>query len=137
MGGEELPLVPIGVAHTPYGTPAEAPHQGFADDAEAVVEVFDAYADALTGIEEVLRATVVYWAHLADRTGLGDEGGEQSNDGDRDGAFTRRGPSRPNPVSICICTVLGVDGRRLRVSGLDAVDGSPVLDIKPALQAER
>lgn len=105
-----------------------------------MIEAFKhTYAAALTGIEEVLRVTVVYWAHLSDRTPPRSAGSEENegNDDDRDGAFTRRGPSRPNQLSICACVVLDVDGRRPRVSGLDAVDVSPVLDIKPALQVER
>jgi len=121
-------LRPIGVVHTPYGTPADAPHQGFADDAEGSVEVFERYADALAGVGDVLRLTVVYWAHEADRGGRSD---------DDTGAFARRGPTRPNPLNICTCTVLGVDGREVRLRGLDAVDGSPLVDLKPALQAER
>lgn len=122
-------IEPIGVVHSPYETPADAPHQGFADDADAELEIFEAYADGLDGIDDILRVTVVYWAHLAERT--------VARDGDRDGAFARRGPTRPNPLNICTGTILGVDGRRVRVSGLDAVDGSPLVDLKPALQAER
>lgn len=125
----ELTVTPIGVARTPYETPDDAPHQGFADDADAEIEIFEEYADALDGIERVHRVTVVYWAHLADRSRLVGADGE--------GAFARRGPNRPNPLGICTCMALGVDGRRLRVGGLDAVDRSPVLDVKPALQAER
>lgn len=122
-------LSPIGVAHTPYDTVEDAPHQGFADDREATIEVDDAYAAALSGIDDVVRLTVVYWADRADRETLrGDDGV---------GAFARRGPTRPNPLNICTCTLLARDGRRLRVRGLDAVDGSPVIDLKPALQAER
>lgn len=135
MGGRELTvddhyrLDPIGVAHTPYETRADAPHQGFADDTESELEVFDAHADALAGLEDVLRLTVVYWAHEADRSPVvGDDG---------TGSFARRGPTRPNPLNICACTVLGVDDRRIRVRGLDAIDGSPLLDLKPSLQAER
>lgn len=91
--------------------------------------MFEAYADALVGVDDVIRLTVLYGAHDADRDRLvGDDG---------DGAFARRAPSRPNPVSVCTCTVLDVDGRRVRVRGLDAVDGSPLVDLKPALQAER
>ncbi len=122
-------LRPVGVARTPYATPEDAPHQGFADDAEATIEVHEPYADALAGIDDVIRLTVVYWADLADREPLRGDDGE--------GAFARRGPTRPNPLNICTCTLLERDGRRLRVRGLDAVDGSPVVDIKPALQAER
>lgn len=127
--GPEPTLCPVGVARTPYESPDDAPHQGFADGAEAEIEVFEEYADQLAGVEEVIRVTVVYWAHLADRDRqVGDDG---------QGAFARRGPDRPNPLAICTCMVLGVEGRRLRVGGLDAVDGSPVVDLKPALQAER
>lgn len=91
--------------------------------------LFEAYAEALAGVDDLIRVTVLYWAHEADRDRLvGDDGG---------GVFARRGPDRPNPVSVCTCTVLDVDGRRVRVRGLDAVDGSPLVDLKPALQAER
>ena len=122
-------LSPVGVAHTPYDTPTDAPHQGFADDAAATVEVFERYGDALAGIEDVVRLTVVYWADRADRESLQGE--------DDVGAFARRTPHRPNPLNLCTCTLLERDGRRLRLRSLDAVDGSPVLDLKPALQAER
>lgn len=126
---DQYQLRPVGVVHSPYETTADAPHQGFAAEAESELEVFETYADALAGFDDVLRATVVYWAHEADRSASGGDEGV--------GAFARRGPNRPNPLSICTCTVLGVDGRRIRVSGLDAIDGSPLLDVKPALQAER
>ena len=80
-------------------------------------------------IADAVRVTVVYWAHLADRTpGVGPDG---------HGAFARRSPNRPNPLSVCVCTLYGADGQTLRVGGLDAVDGSPVLDLKPSLQTER
>lgn len=124
-----LRLTPIGVARTPYETPDDAPHQGFAGDTESTIAVYDQFADALAGIGDVLRLTVVYWAHEADRSSL------QGDDGI--GAFSRRTPNRPNPLSICTCMVLSVDGSRIRVRGLDAIDGSPVLDLKPALQGER
>lgn len=122
-------LRPVGVAYTPYETTDGAPHQGFADDAESTVEVFDAYADALAGVDDVVRLTVVYWADRADRTSL------QGADGV--GAFARRTPHRPNPLNVCTCMLLGREGRELRLQGLDAVDGSPVVDLKPALQAEQ
>jgi len=129
MDNVDLTLRPVGVAHTPYDTPDAAPHQGFADDADAEIEIFDEYADALAGIADAIRITVVYWAHLADRT--------SATESDGPGAFARRSPNRPNPMSICVCTVYDVDGQRLEVGGLDAVDGSPILDLKPSLQTER
>lgn len=126
---DDLLLEPIGIAHTPYETPEDAPHQGFADDEEATIEVFEPYADALAGIDDAVRIVVVYWADQADRTSLQGE--------DEIGAFARRTPHRPNPLNLCTCTLLSRSGRELRVRGLDAVDGSSVLDVKPALQAER
>lgn len=129
MDDTDLTLQPVGVARTPYETPAAAPHQGFADDVDAEIELFDEYTDALAGIADAVRITVVYWAHMADRT--------SGTESDGPGAFARRSPNRPNPLSICVCTVYGLDGQRLRVGGLDAVDESPVLDIKPSLRTER
>lgn len=122
-------LDPIGIARTPYETPADAPHQGFADDESASIVVHERYAEALAGLDDAVRVTVVYWATDAARDSLTNEGGV--------GAFARRTPNRPNPLSICPCLLLGVDGREVRVDGLDAVDGSPVLDLKPTLQGER
>ncbi|WP_306052102.1 TrmO family methyltransferase domain-containing protein [Natronococcus wangiae] len=119
-------LVPVGVARTPYESPEDAPHQGFAADAEATIEVFEPYADALAGIDDCYRLTVVYWADRADRDALVDENGV--------GAFAKRTPHRPNPLGICSCLLPDRTGRELRVRGLD---GSPVVDCKPALQAER
>jgi tRNA-Thr(GGU) m(6)t(6)A37 methyltransferase TsaA len=125
MDDIDLTLHPVGVARTPYETPEAAPHQGFADDVDAEIEIFD----ALAGVADAVRITVVYWAHMADRSSTRESG--------EPGAFARRSPNRPNPLSICVCTVYGLDGQRLRVGGLDAIDGSPVLDIKPSLQTER
>lgn len=129
MADDHLGLRRIGVAHTPYETADDAPNQGFADDADAEIEIFEAYADAIAGLEDAHRLTVLYWADRADRDSLAGEDGV--------GAFARRTPHRPNPINVCVCSLLSVEGRRLRVRGLDAVDGSPVLDVKPALQTEQ
>lgn len=140
----EMGLVAIGVVHSPYQTADQAPHQGFVDDTESTIEIYETYTPELNGLEDVHRLTVVYWAHRADRTGVeqsihgpsGDDGADRA-DGDREGAFASRGPTRPNPLSICTCMVHGLEGRRIRVTGLDAIDGSPVVDLKPALRPER
>lgn len=129
MGDNQFTVDRIGVVHSPYDTTDDAPHQGFAGDAEATIELFERYADGLESVEDSVRLTVVYWAHMADRSSLrGDDGV---------GAFARRSPNRPNPLSVCPCLLLGREGRQLRVRGLDAVDGSPVVDLKPSLQGER
>lgn len=129
MSTDDLRLRPIGVARTPYRTPAEAPRQGFLVDDEASVEVFEPYAPALAGVEHRERLTVVYWADGADREFLANERGE--------GAFSKRTPNRPNPLNVCPCELVALEGRTLRVRGLDAVDGSTVVDVKPTLRTGR
>lgn len=126
---DEIGIEPVGVARSPYDAPSEAPHQGFVDDAVSTIEIFGPYRGELVGLDGVHRITVLYWAHLVDRS--------RSTVNDGDGAFSGRGPSRPNPINLCTCLVLAVDDLDIRVTGLDAVDGSPIIDIKPALQAER
>ena len=126
---EPTAIDPVGVAHTAYETTEDAPHRKFADDAEAPVEIFEPYTAALAVIEEYHRLTVVYWPDRADRDAL--------IDGNGIGAFAKRTPHRPNPLSICSCLLLDRTDRKLRVRGLDALDGSPAVDLEPALQAER
>lgn len=68
------------------------------------------------------RALVLYWLHKADRTVVFSQEREK-------GVFATRGQDRPNPIGIALVEVLGVEGREVRVRHLDAIDGTPVLDI--------
>ncbi len=75
---------------------------------------------------------VLTWLHLADRDVLDVH---PRNDPDRpvQGVFSTRSPDRPNPIGLHTATVVSTDGARIRVGGLEAIDGTPVLDIKPVL----
>ncbi len=121
-------LKPVGVAHTVYAGMEEAPFQGRFRDDEAVLEIYGEYADALKDVEASGHLIVLYWAHLADRQVLRTvtPWGPEVR-----GVFACRSPSRPNPINMCVVELVKREGNRLTVRGLDAVDGSALLDIKP------
>lgn len=120
----DLFLQPIGRVHSRYATPLDAPRQGEFASAESVIEIDAPFVAGLEGIETHARILVVWWAHLADRDVLHRPG--------TDGVFTMRTPHRPNPICISEATLVRRDGNRLVVTGLEATDGTPVLDIKSA-----
>lgn len=117
---------PIGVAHTPFETTDDAPRQGTRADVEGRLDVDAAYAPALAGVDAGQDLLVVWFAHEADRSLL------VADRRDR-GVFATRSPARPNPICLTTCRVLAVEGTTLRVRGVDMLDGSPLLDLKPPL----
>jgi L-fuculose-phosphate aldolase len=127
---ESYSVVPIGKVRSALTDPADAPRQGRDTGTEATLEIDPAYAEALSGIEENERLLVVCWLHLAGRGRLkvnprGDPASPAR------GVFATRSPLRPNPFAIYTVELLEVRGTSLRVRGVDAVDGTPVLDIRP------
>lgn len=122
-----MDLRPIGVIHSPYRQRADAPRQGRQSERESVIEVFPEFAPALKEIEEVSHLFVLYWGDRADRDVLQSKTPFSE---DPVGVFASRSPNRPNPIALCIGELLGMEGRRLTVRGLDALDGSPLLDLK-------
>lgn len=122
-------LVPIGVVRSPLNDPAEAPRQGREAGIEAEIEVFPQFAEALQGIGVRERLLVVCWLHRSRRDLLQ----VPAKDGAAPprGVFSTRSPNRPNPLAVYPVELLSVCGNRLRVRGIDAVDGTPVVDLKP------
>jgi tRNA-Thr(GGU) m(6)t(6)A37 methyltransferase TsaA len=101
---------------------------------DATIELdpgFDAVA--LSGLAEFSHVEVVYVFHLVDPASVTtDARRPRDNPGWPEvGIFAQRGRGRPNRIGVSVCTLLSVDGRRVSVRGLDAIDGTPVLDIKP------
>lgn len=121
---------PIGVVRTPLESTHEAPRQGFLDDVEGTVDLYDEYAAGLTGLDSGERVVVVWYADAADRV-------VELSDGR--GVFGTRAPARPNPICLTTVAVLAVDvdEARLRARGVDMRDGTPVLDVKRTLDPER
>jgi tRNA (adenine37-N6)-methyltransferase len=106
------------------------------DAVEAVVRLDDRFdPEALAGLEEFSHLEVVYVFDRVDPAAV--ETGARHPRGNmgwpRVGIFAQRAKDRPNRIGIGVGRLLGVDGRDLRVAGLDAVDGTPVLDIKPVM----
>ncbi|WP_037999655.1 tRNA (N6-threonylcarbamoyladenosine(37)-N6)-methyltransferase TrmO [Thermacetogenium phaeum] len=121
-------LMPVGMIHSPYRTLKDAPRQGRLAGGTAELEVFPEFAEGLKDVEKASHLIVLYWCHLSSRDTLQTKtpfGPELR------GVFACRSPARPNPIAFCVAELLEVKGNRLLVCGLDAVDGSPLLDIKP------
>jgi tRNA-Thr(GGU) m(6)t(6)A37 methyltransferase TsaA len=131
-GSEPVDLRPIGVIRSELRTRDEAPKQGSEDAPDAWLEVEAFAADGLDGIEVGDELLVVTWFHQADRGVLRVH--PRSNPRNPlTGVFATRSPDRPNPLGLHPVTVRAVEGSRLRVGPIEAIDGTPVVDIKPAL----
>jgi tRNA-Thr(GGU) m(6)t(6)A37 methyltransferase TsaA len=125
-------LEPVGRVQSTLTEPADAPKQGFegAPDAELVLE--PDVLDALDGIEPGARVIVLTWLDRARRDVLRVHPRDDPSNPMR-GVFSTRSADRPNPIGLHEVEVLAIEGNRVRVSGLEAVDGTPVLDLKPVL----
>ena len=125
---QSMKLVPIGVIHSPYRVKGDAPRQGRLSPATSEIEIFPEYAEGLKDIVERPHLIIMYWFDRAERgtlTAIPPYSKEEH------GVFATRSPDRPNPIGFAVIDLLGIDGTRLTVRGLDAFDGTPVLDIKP------
>jgi tRNA (adenine37-N6)-methyltransferase len=121
-------LVFIGRIHTPWHDRLACPRQGRPDGPTCRIEVFEPWVAALDGIAEYQRLEVLYWLHLSRRDLV-----RQSprNDGIARGTFSLRSPVRPNPIGTQLVTLVGVEGANVLVRGLDCLDGTPLIDLKP------
>jgi tRNA-Thr(GGU) m(6)t(6)A37 methyltransferase TsaA len=131
---DDLLLRPIGVVRSPLTDPTAAPRQGDEGAPDAIVVIDAAFADAAEDLHAGDRIIVVTWLHLADRDTLAVH---PRDDVSRPltGVFSTRSSDRPNPLGLHPVELLAVDGPHLHVRGLEAVDGTPVVDIKPVLGA--
>ena len=127
----EIRIVPIGVVRSEIRKPEEAPKQGRLSETEAEIFVLPEYADALEGLaNRGGRIIVLCWMHEADRARRKVHPRGREDRPER-GVFSTRSPHRPNPVSLHTVELLEVRGTVLKVRGMDAIDGTPVIDIKP------
>ncbi len=124
---EDIVIRPIGVVKSQYTEPKKKPTAGVG----AVIEVFPEYAGALTRIEEHSHMWILSWFHLARRDCLLTTPGRVNTNLPKYGVFGMRSPARPNPIGLSLVKLNRIEGNRLYVTGLDAVNGSPVIDIKP------
>ena len=132
MRESDYTLAPIGVLHSPLKGREEAPNQGREGAPDAWLDVNAAVGEGLEGIEVGQEIIVMTWLHQSDRDVL-----KVHPRGDATvplaGVFATRSPDRPNPLGVHRVTVLEIAGNRLKVGPIEAIDGTPVVDIKPVL----
>jgi tRNA (adenine37-N6)-methyltransferase len=121
-------LAPIGLIHTPFKIPTETPIQSSRSDTEGWVEVFPEFAQGLQGVEEFSHLFLIYHLHLADQVHLLVE---PFLDNQQHGVFATRHPCRPNHIGISIVQIISRRDNCLNIIGVDMLDQTPLLDIKP------
>jgi tRNA-Thr(GGU) m(6)t(6)A37 methyltransferase TsaA len=127
-----MELSPIGVVESPLTDPATAPKQGREGAPEAVLVIQPEVAAGLDGIAPGDEVIVLTWLDRADRDVLRVHPRDDPANPER-GVFSTRSADRPNPIGLHVVEVVTIDGARLRVRHLEAVDGTPVLDLKPVI----
>lgn len=132
-GTPDMSLVPIGRVESPLTDTADAPKQGFEGGPDAWLLFEPRVLDALDGLEPGARVIVLTWLDRADRTTLKVHPRDDSRNPLR-GVFGTRSADRPNPIGLHEVEVLAVDGNRVQVSDLEALDGTPIVDLKPVIQ---
>ena len=122
---------PIGHARTPYNETSKIPKGlGVKHDAEGVLEILPEFEPGLLDIEGLSHLYVLW---VFDRSEGFDLVGKPPCDDRPHGVFATRSPRRPNPIALTVVELLSRDANKLRVRGVDMLDGTPILDIKPYL----
>jgi tRNA-Thr(GGU) m(6)t(6)A37 methyltransferase TsaA len=132
MSGARFEVKPIGVVESPLTDPAAAPKQGHEGSPEAWLVFEPAVFDGLQDIRPGDRVIVLTWLDRARRDVLRVHPRDDISNPLR-GVFSTRSADRPNPVGLHEVEVLSIDGPRVRVRDLEAVDGTPIVDVKPVL----
>ena len=117
----------IGRIRTPWTRRDDCPKNARGSDATCTIELDPRYAAALEGVAGCTHLVVLYFMDRARRDLLV----QAPRHGERCGTFALRSPVRPNPIAMSVVRLLHIDGTRLSVVGLDCLDGTPLIDIKP------
>jgi tRNA-Thr(GGU) m(6)t(6)A37 methyltransferase TsaA len=121
-------LKPIGVIHSPFSDKAQTPIQSTRSQASGQVEVFPEYAPGLQGLEGFSHIYLLYAFHLSEGYTLKVQ---PFLDDELHGLFATRHPCRPNPIGLSVVRLLARQDNILDIEGVDVLDGTPLLDIKP------
>lgn len=128
-----ITMRPIGAVSSPYTETSQIPKGcGAHHDAEGALEILPEFEQGLTDIEGFSHLYVIW---VFDRAGGYELLGVPPTDSRPHGVFATRSPKRPNPIGLTVVRLLGREGARLRVAGVDMLDGTPILDIKPYLSS--
>jgi tRNA-Thr(GGU) m(6)t(6)A37 methyltransferase TsaA len=123
-----MKLKPIGIIYSPYKDRKECPPQGREEICE--IGILEQYAEGLKDIDGFSHLILLYWLHSAKDYSLLVKTPWNS---ELHGLFATRSPNRPNPIGFSVVELIEINGNRLKVKGLDAMEGTPLLDIKPYL----
>jgi tRNA-Thr(GGU) m(6)t(6)A37 methyltransferase TsaA len=123
-----LELKPIGIIHSPYKNRGEAPYQGYKSEEISQIDVFEEFEQGLQDIDGFSHIIIIYWFHKSQGYRLLVK---TPWDDILHGLFTTRSPHRPCPLGLTIVELVARENNILKVKGLDAIDGTPLLDIKP------
>src|ERR1700760_4083578 len=125
---DDAGLVFIGRIRTPWTSRLETPRQGRPDGPVCRVGLFEPFVPALKGVDFYTNLEVIYWLHQSRRNLLLQS--PKNNKATR-GTFSLRSPVRPNPIGTSIVKFVAIEGNAVLVRGMDCLDGTPLLDIKP------
>ena len=125
---DDAGLVFIGRIRTPWKSREEAPRQGSHTGPVCRLEIFEPWVAALKGIEAYEYLEVIYWLHRSRRDLVLQN--PRKNESTR-GTFALRSPVRPNPIGTSMVKLVGVEGSTVLVRGLDCIDETPLIDLKP------
>lgn len=128
-------LIPVGYICTPYNSIEECPFNIDFAGPECKLVIEKEYLEGINGLTAGQNILILYWLEKADRTQLspvrkGDEGKEKK------GCFAKRSPHRPNPIGVALTPVVRIEDNEITVRGLDCLNGTKLLDIKPAIKME-
>jgi tRNA-Thr(GGU) m(6)t(6)A37 methyltransferase TsaA len=125
----KIELRPIGIVHSPYKDKGDVPCCQ-KDRLEGIgeIEIYEEYADGLKDVEGFSHLIIVFIFHRSEGYSLHVK---PYLDNKLRGVFVTRHPNRPNPLGLCIVELIERKGNRLRIKGLDMLDGTPIVDIKP------
>ncbi len=118
----------IGRIRTPWQRREDCPKNPRESDAVCSIELDPRWVEGLKGLETVSHVVVLYWMDRARRDLVLQAPHHYA---ERRGTFALRSPVRPNPIAVSVARLIRIDGNRLSVVGLDCVDNTPLLDIKP------
>jgi tRNA-Thr(GGU) m(6)t(6)A37 methyltransferase TsaA len=125
----EYELFPIGFVDSPLTDRSTAPKQGDEGSPQAWLDIDPDYAPGLAGLTVGHDLLVLTWLHQARRDVLAVHP-RGNPDNPQRGVFDTRSPDRPNPIGLHRVRIVAIDGTRIRVQGLEAIDGTPIVDLK-------
>nr|WP_294790105.1 tRNA (N6-threonylcarbamoyladenosine(37)-N6)-methyltransferase TrmO [uncultured Mucilaginibacter sp.] len=125
-------IKPIGIIQSPFKRLEDCPLQERESTAEAELMILPEFTDGISNLQPGGKIILLTWMHLADRTELRTQPRNNTN-APFIGVFSTRSPNRPNPIGLHKVTVLSLTGNVVKVSGLEVLDQTPLIDIKPVI----